>query len=130
MKKGFYIIVIIVFFVGITVYLNSCRQPNPPKAIVTIVDEKGEAVEDAWVIIKSFNADDEQTVIYLEDRTSYVADSQKTNYEGKVHYDFKYKAIYNVEAIKTFRQAPYRKTGEGVLMLEEDKNLEITVMIK
>jgi len=112
------------------IFTNSCKQPDPPKATVTVVDENGRIVEEATVIIKSFNSNEANTVIYFEDRTKNIADTQYTNLEGKINYNFKYKAIYSIEAIKTYRTNPYRKAGTGVLMLEEDKTTETTVMIK
>ncbi len=123
-------IMISTVLIGMFVGANSCQQPAPPKAIVKVIDESGNPVSDAMVVIKAPNSDSLHTVIYLLNETKQVADTQRTDGEGKSFYDFKYKAIYRVEVTKEKdRQYPLGRRGVGVLTLEEDKTIEVTVKI-
>jgi hypothetical protein len=129
-KRLFYVAIIVVVFIGMFVGANSCQQPAPPKAIVKVIDESGNPVSDAMVVIKAPNSDSLHTVIYLLNETKQVADTQRTDSEGKSFYDFKYKAIYRVEVTKEKdRQYPLGRRGVGVLTLEEDKTIEVTIKI-
>ena len=110
---------------------NSCKQPKPPKGIVFVIDEDNAPVEGAQVVVKPQNSDaGRQTVVYFLKETKNIADTQYTNEEGKIYYDFKYRAIYKVEVTKgTDRNHPRVRRGLGVLMLEEDKTIESKVKI-
>ena len=44
----------IIAILGILVFwTNSCKEPEPPRAIVTVLDENGDPVEGAMVIVKA-----------------------------------------------------------------------------
>ncbi|MFQ3579598.1 MAG: hypothetical protein SNJ71_05600 [Bacteroidales bacterium] len=130
MKKYLSLLVFAVILTGFIVFNQSCKQPAPPKAIVTVVDVNNKPVEGARVIVKSANSDSAHTVIYLLNEAKPVADTRYTNAEGKVFYDFKYEAIYRVEVTKgKDRENPFVRRGLGVLILENDKTAEITIEI-
>lgn len=113
------------------VFLNySCRPEDPPKAVVFVVDENDEPVEEAMVVVKAANSDSSHTVVYLLNENKPVADTQYTNGDGKVYYDFKYESIYKVEVTKgTDRDHPFARRGIGILILENNKTIESKIVI-
>ena len=127
MKNFLSIITIITFFVGFTVLSISCKKDDPPKAIVKVVDEAGNPVDEAIVVIKSPNREDTNTAVYFKDRTAMIADTSHTNSEGIVNYEFKYEAIYKVEVIKADRKTT--KRGIGSLRLLNNKTVEERIRI-
>jgi hypothetical protein len=129
-KKVFYIAVVVVIFIGVMIGANSCSQPDPPKAVVKIIDESGEPVPNAMVIVKAPASDGKNPVIYFLNETKAIADTQWSDDNGKTYYDFKYKAIYRVEVTKDKdRTHPFIRRGIGVLTLEEDKTIEVSIKI-
>lgn len=107
-----------------------CKKPNPPKAIVFVVDEDNKPVQEARVIVKAANSDSAHTMVYLLNETKRVADTSYTDKEGKVYYDFKYESIYKVEVTKgTDRTHPFVRRGIGILILENDKTAEAKIQI-
>ncbi|MDL2261970.1 hypothetical protein LJC11_00515 [Bacteroidales bacterium OttesenSCG-928-I21] len=134
-KKLIYATMIFVIFIGVMAGSNSCKQPDPPKAVVKVIDERGEPVPDAMVIVKPPKVTDPgyvgtTSVVYLENETKAIADTQWSSAEGKTFYNFKYKTIYRVEVTKDKdRQNPVVRRGVGALVLEEGKTIEITVTV-
>lgn len=130
MKRYLSISLFLVIVTGVVLFTFSCKQPTPPKAIVTVVDTENKPVEGARVIVKAANSDNSHTVVYLLNEAKPVADTRYTNAEGKVFYDFKYEAIYRVEVTKSKdRTHPFVRRGLGVLILENDKTAEVTIEI-
>src|SRR5574344_215980 len=131
MKKAFSIIILLVFFGGVVIYTSSCKQPKAPKAVVFVVDETNQPVEGARVVVKPQKTESGRpAVVYLESGDKAIADTQYTNDEGKVNYDFRYRAIYKVEVYKAVdKNYPLARRGLGILMLEEDKTIESKIRI-
>lgn len=129
MKRFTNVAIIVAILAGVVVFNYSCKPEDPPKAIVEVVDEDNEPVEKAMVIVKAANSDSAHTVVYLLNEAKAVADTQYTDDEGKVYYDFKYEAIYKVEVTKgTDRTHPFARRGVGILILENNK--EVTSKIE
>ncbi len=130
MKRIINIAVIALILAGVIVSNYSCSPEEAPKAVVTVVGEDGEPIEEARVIVRAANSDSEHTMVYLLNETKPVADTQWTNSEGKVLYDFKYEAIYKVEVTVTAdNHNPFTRRGIGILILENDKIVETTIEV-
>lgn len=123
--------ILIIAILGILVFgTNSCEEPEPPRAIVTVLDENGDPVEGAMVIVKAADSDSSHTVVYLANGPKAIADTSWTNDNGKVSYEFRYASIYKVEVTKgTDRDHPFVRRGLGVLILEEDKTFEEEITV-
>ena len=130
MKKNVVIFLILALTLGATILIAGCRQPVPPKAIVRIVDVNKQPVENAMVIIKANNSDSAHTMVYFKDETKSIADTQYTKADGVLEYQFKYESILKVEATKAAdRQNPFTRRGMGVLVLENNKTVDVTIEI-
>lgn len=130
MKKNVVIFLVLALISGAMILMNGCRQPVPPKAIVTIVDTDKQPVENAMVIVKANNSDSAHTMVYFKDETKSVADTQYTKADGTLEYEFKYESILKVEATKDAdRSHPFVRRGMGVLVLENNKTAEVTIEI-
>ncbi len=75
MRKTIYAVILLSLFAGLFVFLNSCKEPNPPEAIVIVQDEDGQPVEGAMVIVKAASSDSSHTVVYLLSGPKLVADT-------------------------------------------------------
>lgn len=130
MKKFVNVAIIIAILAGVVSLNYSCKEPIPPKAVVTVVDENNEAIEEAMVIVKAANSDSAHTIVYLLNENKAVADTSWTDKEGKVYYDFKYESIYKVEVtVGTDREHPFARRGIGILILENDKTAECKIEV-
>jgi hypothetical protein len=129
MKRIINIAVIAVMLAGVVVFNYSCKPEDPPKAVVLVLDEEGQPVEEAKVIIRAPNSDNSHTIVYLLNEERPVADTQMTNSEGKVYYDFKYEAIYKVEVTKSADNNNPTRRGIGILILENNKTVESRIEI-
>jgi hypothetical protein len=130
MNKRFYTFLIVAIFGGLLIWTNACKEPEPPKAMVIVVDESGDPVEGAMVVVKAADSDSSHTVVYLANGPKQIADTAWSNSDGKVNYDFRYEAIYKVEVTKgTDRDHPFVRRGLGVLILENDKVYEEQITI-
>ncbi|MDD4149190.1 MAG: hypothetical protein PHE33_04110 [Bacteroidales bacterium] len=130
MNKILNIVIIAAILAGVVVFNYSCKPEDPPKAVVTVVDEDNKPVEEARVIVRAANSDSEHTVVYLLNESKPVADTQLTDAEGKVYYDFKYESIYKIEVTKQAdRQHLFARRGVGVLILENNKTYETKIEV-
>ncbi len=130
MKRFINILLVITVIASIIGLNYSCKPEDPPKAVVLVVDENNTPVEEAMVIVKAANSDSSHTVVYLLNENKPVADTQWTDSEGKVAYDFKYESILKVEVTKgTDRTHPFVRRGVGILILENDKTIESKIEI-
>lgn len=129
MMRNLKSILLLSSFATIIAITSSCKDPLPPKAKIIVVDQEGEPVNKATVIIKASSSDSAHTVIYLADGPKKIADTTITESEGIVEKEFLYPSIYRVEVTKpsTYNQ-PIRR-GVGVLILEEDKTIEEKITI-
>ncbi|MDD2635149.1 MAG: hypothetical protein PHW82_06580 [Bacteroidales bacterium] len=129
MNRILNIVIIAIILTG--VFVNySCKPEDPPKAVVIVVDEDSNPVEEAVVVVRAAPSDSAHTIVYLLNEAKAVADTQYTDSEGKVYYDFKYESIYKVEVTKgSDRYNPFTRRGIGILILENDKTCETTIEI-
>lgn len=97
------------------IFLTSCREPDIPTAVLTVLNENNEPVEGAEV-----------TLLAKEGNTVYFSGGeanknvQFTNAYGQVSYKFQYEAIYHA-SVKTFKQNFVDKQGTGVIILKKGK---------
>ncbi len=130
MNRILNIVIIAVILTGVVVFNYSCKPEDPPKAVVTVLDENNEPVEEAIVVVRAAPSDSAHTIVYLLNEAKAVADTQWTDSEGKVYYDFKYESIYKVEVTKGVdRQHPFTRRGIGILILENNKTYETTIEV-
>ncbi|MDD2387147.1 MAG: hypothetical protein PHP52_10245 [Bacteroidales bacterium] len=130
MNRILNIVIIAVILTGVVVFNYSCRPEDPPKAVVTVIDEDNKPVEKAQVVVRAANSETAHTIVYLLNEAKAVADTQYTDKEGKVFYDFKYESIYKVEVTKgTDKTHAFVRRGVGVLILENDKTYETKIEI-
>lgn len=130
MNRILNIVIIAVILTGVVVFNYSCKPEDPPKAVVTVLDENNEPVEEAIVVVRAAPSDSAHTIVYLLNEAKAVADTQYTDSEGKVYYDFKYESIYKVEVTKGVdRQHPFTRRGIGILILENNKTYETTIEV-
>lgn len=121
---------LIITIVIISALINySCTPERAPKAIILVVDENNEPIEEAMVSIKAFNYQEEPTFVYLEDGTIPIEDIKYTNKEGKVYYDFKYESIYKVEVSLAGSHNNPTLRGIGTLFLKNNETEEITIKL-
>ena len=129
MKRKLTKILRVFIFSGIILILFGCPDPEPPKAEINVVNENGEPVEEAMVIIKASDADSTETRIYLSSGIKKIADTSYTNDDGKVSKEFLYESIYRVEVTKYGGYTAPTRRGMGVLILENDKTYEESITI-
>lgn len=130
MKRIINIVIIAAILAGVVIVNFSCQPEDPPKATVYVVDENNNPVEGARVIVKAPDSDSSHTIVYLLNEAKAVADTQWTEKDGTIAYDFKYESIYKVEVTKgTDRDHPFERRGIGILILENNKNYETTIEI-
>ena len=89
-SKSFLIIVFVVF--GIS--LNSCKKPEDTKAIITVIDINGNAVEEVKVKLH------QDGQISQAGQYSEISDEQWTDNNGQTEHVFEHEAILNVTANK------------------------------
>ncbi|MFP4663797.1 MAG: hypothetical protein ACLFM1_05170 [Bacteroidales bacterium] len=106
----------------------SCKDPEPPKAKITVIDQNDELVDEAMVVIKAADSDDTSTRIYLASGIKEIADTSYTE-DGVVRKEFLYESIYRVEVTKRGDNNTPTRRGIGVLILENDKTYEETITI-
>ncbi len=130
MKRSFFVSISIFIIIVAIFAMSSCSQPSNPKAVVTVVGENGQAIEEARVVVRAPISDSASTMIYLEDTNKPVADTSYTDRNGQVFYSFKYEAIYRVEVTVWGTHAnPLTRRGLGVLILENDKTYETSITV-
>lgn len=127
MKKYKILVPVLLLLVISLVNLNSCKKPEPPKAIVTVTDQNKNAIEGAFVKVYP-----DVSSPTNED----VNDSTTTDASGKAKFEFKYEGILSVEARATKHSTTTLGAdtiityyGHSILILENDKTYEETVII-
>lgn len=129
MRRAIFLTLFSTIFVVLFVFANSCKRPVPPKAIVHVVDEQNQPVEGAMVIIKAAPSDSSHTMVYLKDTTKAIADTNYTDDAGIVSYEFKFESIYKVQVTKEADRNHNVRRGIDVLVLQNDKTVETTIVI-
>lgn len=116
-SKSFLIIAFAVF----TISLNSCKKPEDTKAIITVVDINGDAVEGVKVRLH------QDGQISQAGQYSEVSDEQWTDNNGQTEHVFEYEAILNVTANKWVGTNELK--GENVIRLLKHKTVSKTIEI-
>lgn len=137
MRLSFLLILCLFSFVIFTA--SKCNKENPPKAIVTVVDELGMVVPGAQVKIYSDptyynNGAGYPSVGYYNPDEKTLYDIQTTDGSGQTSHSFKYESIYSVKAtiLKKTGSHSYdtlRYIGGGALILKNDKTYQETITI-
>lgn len=117
---------IVFAFIGLGVLiLSSCKDPEKPKAIISVVI-KNESnvnipVEGATVRVHPTAPDCNWTIV---DTIQY------TDASGQVHFEFEYEMILDVEAEKQYSvDPPLYFSGVGILILKEDETYPETIIL-
>lgn len=129
MKRKTQSILVLFVFALIITAVSSCQDPVPPKAVIYVETQEGEPVDNAMVIIRAADSDSTHTMVYLADGPKKISDTSYTEKDGKVQKEFMYEAIYRVEVTKWGDNNTPTRRGVGVLILENDKTYEETVII-
>ena len=116
-SKSFLIIAFAVF----TFSLNSCKKPEDTKAIITVVDINGDAVEGVKVKLH------QDGQISQAGQYSEVSDEQWTDNNGQTEHVFEHEAILNVTANKWVGTNELK--GENVIRLLKHKTVSKTIEI-
>lgn len=118
-KIGFTLIVIVWF----SAILISCHKVDPPKAVITILDTGGSRVPNVKVTVYA-----NPNGSYIDPQGEVLNDIQYTDAGGDASFSFKNKAILNVKAEQFTTQ--FHREGKKLLILEEDKTVYLTIIIK
>ena len=121
------------FFVILLIFgATSCKDPDLPKALVTVVTVSGVAVEGAEVTVYSdpHHTNEQGNVGYVDPQDTVLIYEAITNAEGQASFEFKYEAIYDVKATYVQESTNDTLKGTGVLILENDKTYEEKVIIR
>jgi hypothetical protein len=128
MKRNFLKILPVLVLSATISILFSCKEPEPPKAKITVVDQDGQLVDEAMVVIKAPDSDNASTRVYLSSGIKEIADTSFTE-DGVVRKEFLYESIYRVEVTKYGDNNTPTRRGIGVLILENDETYEETITI-
>ncbi|MFN4852895.1 MAG: hypothetical protein ACK5JC_00585 [Bacteroidota bacterium] len=93
---------------------QQCKEPDAPKAEITVVDSLNKTISGAIVRITSKN--------YIPASTIDI--SQKTDLKGKAYFSFKLEAILQVVANSS------GLTGTDYIQLENGKTVQKTIVVK
>ncbi len=119
--------VLVLAFIMLGIF--SCKDPAPPKATIKVLNENGEPVEEAMVVIRAADSDSTHTRVYLTSGVKEIADTSYTDDDGIVRKEFMYESIYRVEVTKFGGYNSPTVRGIGVLILEKDKTYEETITV-
>jgi len=97
---------------------NSCTTPEPPKAVVTVLNEAGFPVHLA------------QVRVFSRPNGSIVEQIKVSDTNGQTFFEFKHNAILDVEVEYVSNDFSYTQTGTGIVIVEEDKTYEEIVTIR
>ncbi|OFX57669.1 MAG: hypothetical protein A2046_13890 [Bacteroidetes bacterium GWA2_30_7] len=119
MKKGNILVIItLTIFIFVLMFNNSCRKPDKPKAIISVQDSAGYAVEGAK--IKIFINKNNNYIDPVNKVSEYVDYSDAS---GQLEYESEFEGIRDVYVEKAADSVAYFKLrkGEGFIRLEKDK---------
>jgi hypothetical protein len=89
---------------------HCCRKPDPPKAIITVVDTGLIPVENATVRV------------YSPPNGSVISITKQTNSSGQAEFEFEHECILNVKAEK--RVGGVTLEGKSLIILKNDETAE------
>jgi hypothetical protein len=106
--------------------ISSCREPAPPRAVITVIDADKKVVAGAEVTI--YVAENGPVYVDIDNEQQKIIATSDSN--GQVTRDFKYEAIYNVIAKVLDKNGNVLKSGNGVLILEKGKTISETIIVR
>lgn len=122
LKIGLLFLVVIWF----SAFSISCRKPGPTKAVVIVKDTSYAPVAGVKVTVYA-----NPNGSYIDPQNLTLNDIQTTDGSGAVTFTFKNKAILNVKAETFFNNSStVDREGKALLILEEGKTIEKTIIIK
>jgi len=134
-------ILLLGLFAFLALTASKCNKENPPKAIVTVVDQEGHYLPGATVKVYSDptyynNGQGYPSVGYYNPDEKTLYDIQVTDDAGQTYHSFKYESIYSVKVTyikQIIHPGPHADTifwyGEGALILKVDKTYPETVTV-
>ncbi|MBI5542185.1 MAG: hypothetical protein HY951_19160 [Bacteroidia bacterium] len=133
------LVLIFSLFAFVTFTASKCNKEDPPKAIITVVDEAGKVVPGATVKVYSDptyynNGAGYPSVGYYNPDEKTLYDIQTSDGSGQTSHSFKYESIYSVKVtiLKKFGSHTYdtmRYNGAGALILKNDKTYSESITI-
>jgi len=112
----------------------SCQKDDPPKATVTVVDNTGAAVTSAKVTVKVgySNTDPKYANTYVDPNTGLREIVEYTSSTGTASFDFVRPAVLTAYAEYTteYNGNTIVYTGKGILVLDEGKTFEKTIIVE
>ncbi len=111
---------------------TSCKKNHSPKAIVTVTKADGTAIEGAAVTIYSnpSHTNDYGETGYVDPEGGVRTYTASTDANGQASFEFKHESIYDVSAWYLPANSSDTLKGTGVLILENDKTYEKTLIIR
>ncbi len=111
---------------------TACKDPKPPKAIVKVTNVSGSTIQGAVVTVYSdpHHTNNQGNVGYVDPKDTILTYTATTDASGQASFEFKYEAIYDVAAWYLPESSNDTLNGTGVLILENDKTYEETVIIR
>ncbi|MBN2669244.1 MAG: hypothetical protein JXR60_08440 [Bacteroidales bacterium] len=110
------------------IFVNSCKDPEPPKAVVTVRNGFDENKVVSSAIVTVYVGEQSGKPGYVNPDEKTIQDIQTTDASGQCSFEFKFENILNVKAELPFEGDTLY--GEGVLVLEEDKTDEETIYLR
>lgn len=132
---------VVIFFSFILVFscllsINSCKDPDQPKAIVSVFNGEDAAsppVEGAIVRVYSdpriTDPTHQGSIGYVDPDSLKLEDIQTTDELGQTHHEFKYESILHVEAKFAIKKND-TLYGYGALILKDEETYVETIILK
>ena len=116
------------------VFLVACHKDDPPKAVVTVVNQDGAVVANAKVTVKVgySDTDPKYANTYVDPNTGLREIVEYTSSSGTANFEFKRPAVLTAVAEYTTQVNGNTITlsGKGILVLDEGKTYEKIIKIE
>ncbi len=113
------ILTIILSLSGLFFLTTSCKKTEPCEAVITVVNEQGQPVAGARVVLRQDSVVNPQTGIRAD-----IFDEEFTTSSGEAFFEFKWEAVLNVEAeFDTLNARDY-------IRLEQSETVRKTVIVR
>lgn len=132
---------VLIFFSFVLVFaclisITSCKDPDNPKAIVTVFngeDQSSPPVEGAIVRVYSDPSITDPSHLgslgYVDPDSLKLEDIQTSDELGQTHHEFKYESILHVEAKFAIKKND-TLYGYGALILKDEETYVETIILK